>query len=236
MCDALRPTPVPPPPGGPPPGALEPGSNLAREAEKAAALVGALLAAEDASGFDVTALFYALRDTLAEATSAPEDRAALRRFAEWLTAVAFDGFATARVQAERERWRDQLEDGTPVVLLSPELPAAFLVGRPDGVLLDSVMSRLLLLVVRVGARGALLHAGGLTDPGRPEVIEALRRFLSHRKVAGAVELVAVGLEPEPERAWRQLATEVGALLTFDAHFDRAVERALALGGYRLVRS
>ena len=43
---------------------------------------------------------------------------------------------------ERERWRDQLEDGTPVVLVSPELPVAFLVGRPDGVLLDSVFSRL----------------------------------------------------------------------------------------------
>ncbi len=216
--------------------ALIPGSAAAREVEKSAALVGAILASGTASGFDAAALFYALRDVLGEAHVKPDEKVALRRFAEWITVVAFDAFAAARVQAERERARDQLEDGTPVVQVAPELPAAFLVGRPDGVLCDSVLSRVLLLIVRVGARAAILHAGGLTDPARPEVIEALRRFMSHKKVSGAVHVIAVGLPPDAEEAWRGVSSETGGALSFEPHFDRAVERALALSGYRLVRS
>jgi hypothetical protein len=233
LGDALGPPRVPAPEPSSP---LVPGSAAAREVEKSAALVGAILASGTASGFDAAALFYALRDVLLEAPVRPDDRVALRRFAEWITVVAFDAFAAARVQAERERARDQLEDGTPVVQVTPELPAAFLVGRPDGVLCDSVLSRLLLLVVRVGARAAILHASGLTDPARVEVIEALRRFMSHKKVSGPVHLIAVGLPPDAEQAWRGVSSDAGAALSFEQHFDRAVERALALSGYRLVRS
>lgn len=233
LGDALGPTRLPTPEATSP---LVPGSAAAREVEKSAALVGAILASGTASGFDAAALFYALRDVLVEAPVRAEDRAALRNFAEWITVVAFDAFAAARVQGERERARDQLEDGTPVVQVTPELPAAFLVGRPDGVLCDSVLSRLLLLVVRVGARAAIVNASGLTDPARREVIEALRRFMSHRKVAGAVHLIAVGLPSDAERAWSGVASEAGVALSHEAHFDRAVERALALSGYRLVRS
>jgi len=234
LGDALRPSAAPSPIESA--SVLVPGSAAAREVEKSAALVGAILAAGTASGFDAAALFYALRDVLAEASARAQDRAALRRFAEWITVVAFDSFATARVQAERERARDLLEDGTPVVQVAPELPAAFLVGRPDGVLCDSVLSRVLLLVVRVGARAAILHASGLTDPARPEVIEALRRFMAHKKVAGAVHVIAVGLPPEAEEPWRAVAADAGAELSCERDFDRAVERGLTLSGYRLVRS
>jgi len=234
LGDALRPNAQPSPIESS--SALVPGSAAAREVEKSAALVGAILAAGTASGFDAAALFYALRDVLAEAPVGPDERAALRRFAEWITVVAFDAFAAARVQAERERARDLLEDGTPVVQVAPELPAAFLVGRPDGVLCDSVLSRVLLLVVRVGARAIILHASGLTDPARPEVIEALRRFMAHKKVAGAVHVIAVGLPPEAEEPWRGVSADAGAELSFERDFDRAVERGLKLSGYRLVRS
>lgn len=243
LADALGPSLVAPGPAAgadlPQVGAaaLVPGSTVAREAEKAAALVGALLATGgDATCFDVSALFYSLRDLFAAAPFEGEERGALVRFAEWLNAVACDSFAAARTQAERERWREQLEDGTPVVLMAPELPVAFLVGRPDGVLLDSVLSRLLLLIVRVGARAAVLDAGGLADPARPEVLDALSRFLSHRKVRGAVALIAVGMRAEPEKAWHELAQEIGTELSFDAHLDRALERALSIAGYRLVKS
>ncbi len=245
LADALGPSPIPgravmePPEGAGhvPASALVPGSTLAREVEKAAALVGALHATGDASGFDVAALFYALRDLFAATASIdPDDRAELVRFTEWLSAVASDSFAAARVQAERERWREQLEDGTPVVLVAPELPAAFLVGRPDGVLLDSVLSRLLLQVVRVGARAAVIDAAGMGDPARPEVLDALGRFLAHRKISGSVSLVAVGLAEEPEQAWRELAERSRTELSFEAHFDPALARALSVAGYRLVKT
>lgn len=236
MADALGPS-LAAEPGSPvPAAALRPGSTLAREAEKAAALVGALLASGESSGFDVSALFYALRDVLGQTPLAPDERAALVGFAEWLNAVACDSFAAARVQAERERWREQLEDGTPVVLGAADVPLAFLVGRPDGVLLDSVLSRLLLLVVRVGARAAVIDAAGLADPARPEVLQALGRFLSHRKIARALVVTAVGLDDEPARAWQELAARSGTELTCEAYFDRALVSALSASGYRLVKS
>lgn len=237
LADALAPGKAPPPDArASTVAALVPGSTFTREIEKAAALVGAFMAAGDYGGFDVAALMWSLRDVLGGADFAEGDRAALARFAEWLTAVGFDAFANARVQTEHERAREQLEDGTPVVLITPELPAVHLVGRPDGVLVDSVLSRLLLQIVRVGARVAIIHGAGLGEPARPEVLEALHRFASHRKVAGAVHVLAVGLENEPERAWREVADRAGCTMTFDAHFDRAVERGLEVSGYRLVRS
>jgi hypothetical protein len=248
LADALGPSPAAARPGGGasdagalsghlPATALVPGSTLARDVEKAAALVGALLASGgDATGFDVAALFYALRDLLAGAPLEAGERAALVCFADWLNAVACDAFAAARVQAERERWREQLEEGTPVVLATPEVPVAFLVGRPDGVLLDSVMSRLLLSIVRVGARAAVIDAAGLAEPARPELIEALDRFLAHRKVSRAVSLVAVGLPGGAEKVWRDAAERCRTDLSFEAHFDRALERALSMSGYRLVKS
>ena len=246
LADALGPSAGRPSPSSPPipvpvdnqvpATALVAGSTVAREVEKAAALVGALLAAGDTTGFDVAALFYALRDLLAGIAAGADERAALVCFAEWLSAVAGDSFAAARVQAERERWREQLEDGTPVVMAAPELPVAFLVGRPDGVLLDSVLSRLLLMVVRVGARAAVVDAAGLAEPARAEVLEALGRFLSHRKISRSVSIVVVGLRAEPERAWRAAGEQSAAELSFEVHFDRALERALSLAGYRLVKS
>jgi hypothetical protein len=223
-------------PVGPTARGLQPGSAACREVEKAAALVGAILASERTTGFDLAALFFALRTSLAGLPVAHEEREALGVFAEWLAAVAFDAFAAARAQAERERSREQREEGTPVVLVTPELPAAFLIGRPDGPLMDSLLSRLLLLVVRVGARVALIHAGGLADQDRPEVMEPLARFAGHKKIAGTVHLLAVGVEPEAEKSWRRLADDVGAALTFEGHFDAAVERGIGLSGYRLVRS
>jgi hypothetical protein len=240
LADALGPSPARgaetnrPPPYAPA-SVLVPGSTLAREVEKAAALVGALLASGENSGFDVSALFYALRGLFESAPLVADERTALLFFTDWLNAVACDAFAAARVQAERERWREQLEDGTPVVMAAPELPVAFLVGRPDGVLLDSVLSRLLLMIVRVGARAAVIDAAGLADPSRPELLEALGRFLSHRKVSGAVAIVAVGMRSEHERAWRDVAPS-STELSFEAHFDRALDRALSLAGYRLIKS
>lgn len=219
-----------------PASALVAGSTLAREVEKAAALVGAIHASGDASGFDVAALFGSLRDVFAAVPLEADESVALVRFAEWLSAVACDSFSAARVQAERERWREQLEDGTPVVLVAPELPAAFLVGRPDGVLFDSVLSRLLLLVVRVGARAAVIDAAGMADPARREVLDALGRFLCHRKIRGSVSLIAVGLSEGAERAWREQAREAGTEVSFEAHFDRALDLALGAAGYRLVKT
>lgn len=214
---------------------LQPGSALAREPEKSAALVGAILAATGDSGFDVMALCLAVRDALVEIAHIPAEKALVGQFGEWLAAVAIDAFASARASAERERARQDLEDGLPVVLVTPDLPATFLVGRLDGDLVDSALSRLLLMVVRTGARSALIDVTGLSEPGRPDVVAAVMEFARHRKIAGAAEIVVIGLSPADERGWQDKLAAGDLSVVFESHFDRAVDRALARAGYRLLR-
>jgi len=214
--------------------ALRPGSPLAREPEKAAALVGAVLAATGDSGFDVMALSLAVRDALVEVSPSYGDRVALADFGDWLAAVAIESFAAARASAERERARDQLEEGLPVVLVTPEIPAAFLLGTLDGDLVDSVLSRLLLQVVRVGARSAILDLTGLVGAARNEVLDAAIAFAAHRKIHGAVVVSAVGLAALDERCWREALVGQGFSWEFETHFDRAVDRAIVRSGYRLL--
>jgi hypothetical protein len=234
LADALMPSSRP---GGPPGVSdLLPGSGELREVEKAAALLGAGMAAGEASSFDVTALMLAGRDAMAPAAGDEAAGRAIAGFAEWLAAVALDGFAGARVAAERERWREQLEEGTPVLLVAPEVPAAFLIGRPDPRLLDALFARLLLLAVRVDARTLLIEASGLAEPGDPMVLAALGRFVAHPKLAGRVRLVVIGLDGEVEAAWLELARARGLEFGADSHFDRAVAAALTSAGYRLLHS
>jgi hypothetical protein len=212
---------------------LVPGSAEAREVEKAAAFVGASVAAGAASGFDLAALMLTLRRVLG-AAAGPAAAGAVEDFVEWLAVLAMDSFATARVAAERERWREQLENGTPVLMVAPEVPAAFLVGQPDARLLEALFSRLLLLAVRVGARTIVIDASGLAEPGHPAVTEAFDRFLAHPKVAGRTSVVVVGLEPEAEERWLAVGQARDVPVTGESHFDRAVSHALATAGYRLI--
>jgi hypothetical protein len=231
LGDALMPSPRP---GGPPGVArLVPGSSELRDVEKAAALVGAGMASGDASGFDVSALMLALRSAIAPATEGAA-RLEAEAFVEWLAAVALDAFASARVASERERWREQLEEGTPVLMVAPDVPAAFLIGRPDARLLDVLFARLILLVVRVDARTAMVDVSGLAEAGHPEVLAAFDRFLAHPKVGGRLHVVVIGLQAEAEPAWFEAGRARGSRVSVDSHFDRAVGRALVDAGYRLL--
>jgi hypothetical protein len=132
--------------------------------------------------------------------------------------------------------RDQLEQRTPVVLVQRELPAVLLIGAPDGSVLDSIFSTLTLLAVRVGAMSVIIDASGLTEPTSTGVLEALERLLSHRKIRGKIEVLVVGLDPQPELAWLAVAAEVKTNMAAVRDFERAVEAGLARSGYRVVRT
>lgn len=217
------------------PTVLTPGAAHLREVEKSAAFIGGTLASREVSGFDVAALVLALRDVLVAYTDGTT-REELTRFFEWLAVVAVESFSAAHARASRERMRDHLEDGTPVVLVHRELPAAMLVGGPDASLLHSIFSRLILLAVRVGAPAVIISTTGLTEPGGPGVLEAFERLLEHRKINGKVEVLVVGLDPGPGRAWAEVAARQATPMTLVGDFDRAVEAGLAKAGYRIVRT
>ncbi len=215
-------------------GEFTPGDPRLRELEKSISFVGSVMAGSGSSGFDVAGLVVAVRDVCLALVPADEGERLLPLF-EWLLVLALDAFATAGVRGERERQREHIERSTPVVLITPDVPAVFLVGAPDNLVLDAIFGRVVMTLVRVGASSLIIDVSGLEKPCASTVMVALERFMGHPRVAGGVELIAVGLGDPEAGAWRDLAATVGATLCAEPSFDRALTRALGRTEYRLVR-
>ena len=216
------------------PGGLAPGSTATRDLEKAAAFAGASMTALGGSGFDMAAALLALRDVAVACE--PEETATVHRMFEWLTVVALDAYANAGIAAAREKQRALLEQRTPVVLLTPFLPAVLLVGQPDRTGLDAIFSRLLLSVVRVGARVAIIDATGLVDPMAESVLDSLHGLVSHRKVSGRLAITAVGLDREHAQRWSSVCSDAKVGFRKEEVLASAVSSALTASGYRLQRA
>ncbi|MBP9089029.1 MAG: hypothetical protein KBG15_23105 [Kofleriaceae bacterium] len=140
------------------------GSLDAREVERAAAFWGASVASEGAGAFDVGALLHAVCDaTLVHIE--PTHYAAVQALFAWLLLVATDALATAKVRAIREQMADDLETGTPVVLLAAKVPAVFFVGTPSPAIVANIMARALMTVVAASATTLILACDGLSELG-----------------------------------------------------------------------
>ena len=214
-----------------------PGSPQVREVEKSAAFVGANMANSDRTCFDVASLMLSLRDILITYITDPVARNELTTFGEWLSVLAVDSFSAARVRATHEKVREQLEEGTPVVQIIPEVAAVHLLGAPDAAMLDSIFGRMLLLSVRVGARALIIDTTKLEETvDHSGLLSAVERLIGHRKIAGRVLVVVVGLEDDHIGAWADLASTVGTRIDFEEHFDQAVDLAIKSAGYRLVQN
>lgn len=200
---------------------LTPGAAAVRELEKTVTFAGASLAAAGAPGFDVAAALLCLRDALFEfsddALVVP-----LTTLFEWLAVVALDAHGNARVAASSERSMEQLERGTPVVLVTPGIPATLLVADPDEITLDSVFGRLALLVVRAGPTAVVIDATGLADAGAAPVLRAFERFAGHEVIAGKVTIYAVGLGAGPLAAWQRAAASASARFEHQETFEQAI--------------
>jgi hypothetical protein len=210
------------------PGELRAGKPLVRELERACSFTGQRMQATGASGFDVAAALLALRDATVEFASA-DLAGPLGELFEWLVVIALDAFATAGTQSMRERAAEQLEAGMPVVQLTPDVPAVFLLGDPGPAVLDSVLARALLLIVGSGARTLILDPSGMDDAAAsPPVVEAIERFFTQKRMK-PVEVALVGAGGEVKTAWTDVGARHGVTVTaferFDAAFAHAVERS-----------
>ncbi|MEZ4403184.1 MAG: hypothetical protein R3B06_24380 [Kofleriaceae bacterium] len=204
-----------------------------RDLEKATVFAGATWAADGATGFEVGAVLAALRDAILE-HAAHDLVPALTDLFEWLQILALDAFATAGRRAVAERAAEQLEAGTPVVLLTPEIPAVFLVGAPTEDALDSILARAMLLVVRVGAPTLLLDVSGLADPEARPVAVAMGRLFEHRRM-GTVELAVVGAPTATAERWRRMAEAHKVSTAWFERFDDALVVAARRAGIVLGR-
>ena len=212
---------------------LTPGHAALRDLEKGAVFAGATWSSEGASGFEIAAIVSALRDAVLEHADL-ELGAGLGELFEWLQVLALDAFATAGRRAVAERAAEQLEAGTPVLLLTPEIPAVLLVAAPGDDVLDSILARAMLLVVRVGAPTLLLDVSGVADVEAKPVTIAIGRLLEHRRM-GQVELAVIGASDGVAERWRRAAESHKVATSWFERFDDALAHAARRTGLSIVR-
>jgi hypothetical protein len=212
---------------------LKPGTDATRELERNAAFLGAQFSSEGATGFDIAALLFELRDVVAGMVST-EDAARMTHLFEWLTVVALDTFAASGLQSLRERVSDQLELGTPVVELLPKVPAVFMVGSPNAGVIEGLLSRAWMLSVGTGAPCLIVDTSGLAESGEHAFDVGYKGFLDQAEGSALQVLLSNARRPLRERC----ATATAAHgLTFQ-HFDRldsAVAHSLERAGHLLMR-
>jgi hypothetical protein len=212
---------------------LVPGANAVRELERSAAFLGAQFASEGATGFDIAALLFELRDVVVSAAE-QGDAAALSRLFEWLTTVALDSFAASGMQSLRERQADQLENGTPVIEVMPKVPAVLLVGAPSTQTIDSLLARAWMLAVGTGAACLIIDCGGLAEPGEKNFDGGYRRFLDQAQGSALQVVLSAARRPLRESAARLTAEHGLSFQHFD-RFDSAVAHSLERAGYLALR-
>ncbi len=212
---------------------FHPGAQELREVEKAVSFAAANLAVAGFSGFDVGALLFSLRDVIC----APIGGTALtemQAYMEWLVVLAADSLATGREQAAIERWHNQLDEGTPLIMITPQLPAVLFVCQPDRRVIASVFGRLLLTIVRTGGTAVIIDVRGVAGRFNSVFAEGLETFVGHARVATRIRILACGVHGDDVSAWKAIADRHGADLHFENHFDSCVSGALKSGGWRLV--
>jgi hypothetical protein len=210
---------------------LRPGSQATRELERSAAFLGAQFASEGATGFDIAAMFFELRDAV---TAMHHEDLQLTRLFEWLTVVALDSFASSGLQSMREKVSDQLEVGTPVVELLPKVPAVLLVGAPNASVIDGLLARAWMLAIGTGAPCLIIDCGGLAEAGERNFDAGYKSFLEQAEGSAIQVLLSSARRPLRERA-TNLASERGVAFQHFDRIDSAVAHSLERAGHLLMR-
>ena len=212
---------------------FRPGSQELREVEKAVSFAAANLAVDGFTGFDAGALLFSLRDV----TCGPLHGSALiemQAYMEWLVVLAADSLATAREQASLERWHNQLDEGTPLIMITPQLPAALFVCPPDRSVVASIFGRLLLTIVRTGGNAVIIDVSGISGRLDETFAQGLETFVGHVRVATRIRIIVCGVHGDDVEDWKAIGDRHGADLHFENYFDSCVNAALKSGGWRLV--
>lgn len=214
---------------------VRPGAPELRELEKDLSFLGANFSASGASGFDVAALAVALRDAVAHLAADDAERQRIHSLFDWFTAITLEGFAHGQAAAVTERYREHLEERTPVVLVAPDIPAAFPIGDTNVHGLRGAFARVALLVARVGARVVIIDASGLLDPTAADVLAAVKEYCGHRKISGTVALVAAGLSDAQRREWAYVARGCDVVFESCDTFREALQAAIERSDFSFVR-
>ena len=212
---------------------LKPGSDATRELERACAFLGAQLATEGDTGFDVAALLLELREVLAGMVDEGDARSLTLLF-EWLTVVALDSFSASGLQSLREQTSEQLESGTPVIEVLPKVPAVLFVGAPSASVIDSLLARAWMLAVGTGAPCLIIDCAGFAAPGEKNFERGYRGFLEQAAGTALQVLLSGARRPLRELAAKLTAESNISFQHFD-RFDSAVAHALERAGHLLMR-
>ncbi len=213
------------------------GVSELREIEQAVAFLASnvgstrRLAKGMASGYDVGAALFSLRDVLSgELPAAAKEE--LQSYFEWLVVLAGESLAHGREQAALERFSDELDAGTPLLMITQELPAAIFVCSPERRVVAGILARLLLAVVRTGAKALIIDISGVSTNWIPQLRESLEEFFQNPRVGGKTTVFLCGISNRDLSTWEDLDKRVPTTLVFENYFDICVQSAICIGKSR----
>lgn len=198
----------------------DPGREEMRELEQQCAFSGSVMAAKNVSGFGVLGAFEEFRSLCQRELSSPGGGP----FFAWISSIAVHSYGQALSRMAMEKVSEEVAEGTPLILLTSDLPALFLVGFSSKVALDTFFSRLVLQCVRVGARSCIVDMRGVSERGKNHAFAALQAFLEHSWIRDNAQVVCVVQEGHESPA--------GALT--ELRFDTAFRAALEFSAKRIV--
>jgi hypothetical protein len=152
------------------------GSADAREVERIAAFVGAQFASEGSSTFDLGAFFQSARDAIVMYLDVAH-RESVAALYQWLILVAADAFSTASVKSLEESMYEDLDRGTPVVLLAPKAVAVFFIGSPTLSLVTAIAGRAMMATIANSSVTLIVSCDGLSATGMESMEAAKTAFL-----------------------------------------------------------
>lgn len=218
---------------------FRPGLSALREIEQAVVFMASNTGSASqyrtplASGFEVGALLFSLRDILSDGLTSQAAKE-VQGYMEWLVVLAGDSLAHGREQAALERFSDELDAGTPLLMITPEVPAAIFVCSPGRRVIAGILGRLLLTMVRSGARAIIFDVSGVNSKSLPSLRESIEAFLDNPRVGGKSTVFICGVAGDDLHTWKELGQRVQATLVFENYFDICVQSAIELNGGRLI--
>ncbi|MBL4634898.1 MAG: hypothetical protein JKY56_13585 [Kofleriaceae bacterium] len=213
---------------------LRPGLSELREVEQAVAFLASNVGSTRrsskgmASGYDVGAALFSLRDVLSMELPAAATKE-LQSYIEWLVVLAGESLAHGREQAALERFSDELDAGTPLLMITQELPAAIFVCSPERRVVAGILARLLLAVVRTGAKALIIDISGVSKNWIPQLRESLEEFFENPRVGGKTTVFMCGISNSELSTWEELEKRVPTTLVFENYFDICVQSAIQIG-------
>lgn len=165
---------------------------------------------------DLAAVVAAARGALGESIALPS-------YWDWIGSLMSEAVLQNAVAGVREQHADVIAAASPIVMVTPVLPALIAVANPATAGIEAACARLLMMVVRVGAKHAIVELSFCAETSQVAFGPYLARLAQHPNM-GATQLLVVTPTAAAARGGEAM---LGAKVVWVDQFASALQMARA---------